>query len=166
MAILLNKMSLLHIQLSPDVIEFLARRVRTNVRRLEGALTRVASFAVLSGRKVTSETVEDLLRDILVEEAGKTITIDQIQKRVAEHFDVRLADMTSRRRPAHIAFPRQVAMFLARRHTKASFNEIGDSFGGREASSVLHAYRVVKERMEADDQIRQLVFLLDTQLGR
>ncbi|MBV8967755.1 MAG: chromosomal replication initiator protein DnaA [Verrucomicrobia bacterium] len=166
MAILRKKMQALHVQLSPDVLEFLAQRVRTNVRRLEGALMRVASFASLSGREVSREAVEGLLRDILQEEAKKTITIDQIQKRVAEHFDVRLADMTSKRRPAHIAFPRQVAMFLARRHTKASLNEIGEAFGGRDHGTVLHACKAVQVRMDKEDQVRQLVVLLNTQLER
>src|SRR5215469_6702926 len=108
MAILRKKAQALHVQIAPEVIEFLAQRVRTNVRRLEGALMRVASFVSLSGREISRETVEQLLRDILQEEAKKTITIDQIQKKVAEHFDVRLADITSKRRPANIAFPRQV----------------------------------------------------------
>jgi chromosomal replication initiator protein len=166
MAILRKKAQSLHVQLAPDVLEFLAQRVRTNVRRLEGALMRVASFASLSGREVSRDAVEHLLRDILQEEAKKTVTIDQIQRKVAEHFDVRLADMTSKRRPANIAFPRQVAMYLARRHTKASLNEIGDAFGGRDHGTVLHACKTVKDRMTREDQVRQLVFLLDGQLER
>ena len=166
MAILRKKAQSLQVQLAPDVLEFLAQRVRTNVRRLEGALMRVASFASLSGREVTKEVVEQLLRDILQEEAKKTITIDQIQRKVAEHFDVRLADMTSKRRPANIAFPRQVAMYLARRHTKSSLNEIGDAFGGRDHGTVLHACKTVQERMGREDQVRQLVFLLTSQLER
>src|SRR6202040_2010662 len=166
MAILRKKAQILNVQLSQEILEFLAQRVRTNVRRLEGALMRVASFVSLSGREISRETVEQLLRDILQEEAKKTVTIDQIQKKVAEHFDVRLADMTSKRRPANIAFPRQVAMYLARRHTKASLNEIGDAFGGRDHGTVLHACKTVKDRMTKEDQVRQLVFLLDSQLER
>jgi chromosomal replication initiator protein len=166
LAILRKKAQSLQVQLAPDIFEFLAQRVRTNVRRLEGALMRVASFASLSGREVSRDAVEHLLRDILLEEAKKTVTIDQIQRKVAEHFDVRLADMTSKRRPANIAFPRQVAMYLARRHTKASLNEIGDAFGGRDHGTVLHACKTVKDRMTKQDQVRQLVFLLDSQLER
>jgi chromosomal replication initiator protein len=166
LAILRKKAQSLQVQLAPDVLEFLAQRVRTNVRRLEGALMRVASFASLSGREVTKEVVEQLLRDILQEEAKKTITIDQIQRKVAEHFDVRLADMTSKRRPANIAFPRQVAMYLARRYTKSSLNEIGDAFGGRDHGTVLHACKTVQDRMSREEQIRQLVFLLTSQLER
>jgi len=166
MAILKKKAQALNVQLAQEVLEFLAQRVRTNVRRLEGALMRVASFVSLSGREISRETVEQLLRDILQEEAKKTVTIDQIQRKVAEHFDVRLADMTSKRRPANIAFPRQVAMYLARRHTKASLNEIGDAFGGRDHGTVLHACKTVSGRMVKEDQVRQLIVLLDTQLER
>jgi chromosomal replication initiator protein len=166
LAILRKKAEALHVQLAPDVLEFLAQRVRTNVRRLEGALMRVASFASLSGQQVSRETVEQLLRDILQEEARRTVTIDQIQKKVAEHFDVRLADMTSKRRPATIAFPRQVAMYLARRHTKASLNEIGDAFGGRDHGTVLHACKAVSQRMTKEERVRQLVLLLNHQLER
>jgi chromosomal replication initiator protein len=166
MAILRKKVQILHVQLSQEILEFLAQRVRTNVRRLEGALMRVASFVSLSGREISRETVEQLLRDILQEEAKKIVTIDQIQKKVAEHFDVRLADMTSKRRPANIAFPRQIAMYLARRHTKSSLNEIGDAFGGRDHGTVLHAFKAVTARMNKEDQVRQLILLLDTQLER
>src|SRR5438094_3631826 len=124
LAILRKKAHTMQIKLHEDVFQFLATRIRTNVRRLEGALMRVASFASLSGRELTKETVEHLLKDILQEEGRQSITIEQIQRRVAEHFDVRLADMTSKRRPASIAFPRQVAMYLARELTKASLTVI------------------------------------------
>src|SRR6266576_4553040 len=155
MAILRKKAEAFHIELAQDVLAFLAQRVRTNVRRLEGALMRVTSYQSLSGREISRETVEQLLRDILREEAKKTVTIDQIQKKVAEHFDVRLADMTSKRRTANIAFPRQVAMYLARRHTKASLHQIGDTFGGRDHGTVLHACKTVSVRMKKEDQVRQ-----------
>ena len=127
---------------------------------------RVASFASLSGRELTQEVVEHLLKDILQEEARRSVTIDQIQKRVAEHFDVRLADMTSKRRPANIAFPRQIAMYLARQLTKASLNEIGEAFGGRDHGTVLHACKLVKKRMIEQDKIRQTISYIDSALQR
>jgi chromosomal replication initiator protein len=166
MAILRKKAEAFHIELAQDVLAFIAQRVRTNVRRLEGALMRVASYQSLSGREISRERVEQLLLDILQAEAKKTVTIDQIQKKVAEHFDVRLADMTSKRRPANIAFPRQVAMYLARRNTKASLHEIGDAFGGRDHGTVLHACKTVSVRMKKQDQVRQSIVMLDTQLDR
>ena len=127
---------------------------------------RVASFESLSGRALNNEAVEHLLKDILQEEAKRTITIDQIQRRVADHYDVRLADMTSKRRPANIAFPRQVAMYLARELTKASLSEIGEAFGGRDHGTVLHAHRLVRERITKEENLRQTVSFLDSQLHR
>jgi chromosomal replication initiator protein len=94
------------------------------------------------------------------------VSIDQIQRRVAEHFDVRLADMTSKRRPQNIAFPRQIAMYLARELTKSSLSEIGEAFGGRDHGTVLHAHRVVKTRMLKEEKVRQVVSYLDGQLQR
>lgn len=166
MAILRKKARTLHIKLREEIFDFLANRIRTNVRRLEGALMRVASFASLSGKELTHQTVEHLLKDILQEEARRSITIDQIQRRVAEHFDVRLADMTSKRRPANIAFPRQIAMYLARELTKASLNEIGEAFGGRDHGTVLHACKLVKKRMKEQDKIRQTISYIDSALQR
>src|SRR5438309_717653 len=166
LAILRKKADTMQIRLHEDVFQFLATRIRTNVRRLEGALMRVASFASLSGKQLTKETVEHLLKDILQEEGRQSITIEQIQRRVAEHFDVRLADMTSKRRPASIAFPRQVAMYLARELTKASLNEIGDAFGGRDHGTVLHACKLVKKRIAEQDNIRQTISYIDSSLQR
>jgi chromosomal replication initiator protein len=166
LAILRKKALALQIKLQDQVLEFLASRIRTNVRRLEGALMRVASFASLSGKELTQEVIEHLLKDILQEEARNQITIEQIQRRVAEHFDVRLADMTSKRRPANIAFPRQVAMYLARELTKASLNEIGEAFGGRDHGTVLHACKLVKKRMHEQDSVRQTISFIDSSLQR
>jgi chromosomal replication initiator protein len=166
-AILRKKAEGMPIKLEPEVLQFLAERIRTNVRRLEGALMRVASYTSLNeGRSPNMEKLEQLLKDILHEEARRSITIDQIQRRVAEHYDVRLADMTSKRRPQNIAFPRQIAMYLARELTKTSLSEIGNAFGGRDHGTVLHAHRLVKEKMLKDDKTRHAVSLLDSQLSR
>ena len=165
-AILRKKSQSLEIHLDADILNYLADRVRTNVRRLEGALTRVASYASLSGQQPTVEKIEHLLKDILQEEARRSVTIEQIQKRVAEHYDVRIADMTSKRRPANIAYPRQVAMYLARELTKTSLSEIGEAFGGRDHGTVLHAHRLVKERIRAEEKTRQTVSFLEAQLHR
>ena len=166
LAILRKKARGMQIKLPDEIFEFLANRIRSNVRRLEGALMRVASFASLSGKELNQEVIEHLLKDILQEEARTSITIEQIQRKVAEHFDVRLADMTSKRRPASIAFPRQVAMYLARELTKSSLNEIGDAFGGRDHGTVLHACKLVKKRMKEQDNIRQTISFIDSSLQR
>lgn len=166
MAILRSKAEGLSIKLPPWVIEYLADRIRTNVRRLEGALTRVASYQSLSGREVTRDAIENLLRDIFQEQARRVITIDQIQRKVAERYDVRLADMTSKRRPANIAFPRQVAMYLARSLTSASLTEIGDAFGGKDHGTVIHANKLIKKKMSEDDQVRHVIDNLSSELQR
>ncbi len=166
LAILHKKAQFMGVSLPEDVINFLATRIRTNIRRLEGALIRVASFASLTGKKLTIEVVEGLLREILHEEGRQTISIEVIQKKVAEHFDIRLADMTSKRRPENIAFPRQIAMYLSRQMTENSLNTIGEAFGGRDHGTVLHAYRLVKDRMDVDANVRQVVSYLEKQLTR
>jgi chromosomal replication initiator protein len=166
LAILQKKAASMSLAVSPDLLQFLAERIRSNVRRLEGALIRVASYASLTGRKPTVETVENLLREILHEEGRQTVTIEFIQKRVAEHFDLRLADMSSKRRPENIAFPRQIAMYLARQLTESSLSVIGEAFGGRDHGTVLHACRLVKDRMEVDANVRQVVNYLEKQLLR
>jgi chromosomal replication initiator protein len=166
LAILRKKEAALGVKLPDEVVNFLANRIRANIRRLEGALIRVASYTSLTGKKMTVEIAESLLREILHEEGRVTITIDTIQRRVADHFDIRLADMTSKRRPENIAFPRQVAMYLARQLTESSLSSIGDSFGGRDHGTVLHACRLVKDRMEVDQNVRQIVGYLEMQLQR
>ncbi len=165
-AILRKKEKSLGVELPQEIVNFLANRIRTNIRRLEGALIRVASYASLTGKNLTIEVVEGLLREVLHEEGRFSISIEFIQKRVAEHFDIRLADMTSKRRPENIAFPRQVAMFLARQLTESSLNTIGEAFGGRDHGTVLHACRLVKDRMEIDSNVRQVVHYLEKQLQR
>jgi chromosomal replication initiator protein len=166
LAILQKKAQAMGVTLSDDIMNFLANRIRTNVRRLEGALIRVASYASLTGKKLSIEVVEGLLREVLHEEGRFSINIEVIQKKVAEHFDIRLADMTSKRRPENIAFPRQIAMYLSRQMTESSLNTIGEAYGGRDHGTVLHACRLVKDRMEVDANVRQIVHYLEKQLMR
>ena len=166
LAILRKKAAGLDVNLPNHVLEYLAHRVKSNVRRLEGALLRVASFSSLSGRPLTDDSIEHVLRDILQEEARRAVSIDQVQRKVAEHYDVRLADMTSKRRPANIAFPRQVAMFISRRLTKSSLQDIGEAFGGRDHGTVIHACKTVQNRMDKQENLRQIVRFLETALQR
>jgi chromosomal replication initiator protein len=166
LAILQKKAQIMGVHLPEEIMQFLANRIRANIRRLEGALIRVASYAALTGKELSLEMVESLLREVLHEEGRYAINIEAIQKRVAEHFDIRLADMTSKRRPENIAFPRQVAMFLSRQMTDTSLCAIGEAFGGRDHGTVLHACRLVKDRMEVDPNVRQVVSYLEKQLMR
>ncbi len=164
LAILRKKAEQMSFHLAPDVAQFLAERIRTNVRRLEGALTRVVSYSRLTGQGTTVDRARELLRDVLSEEGRSSLTIDLIIKRVADHYDLRVADILGRRRPDHIAFPRQVAMYLARTLTESSLASIGDAFGGRDHGTVLHACRAVTDRMETDAGVRKAVHGLDRDL--
>ena len=164
LAILRKKAEQMSFVLAADIAQFLSERIRTNVRRLEGALTRVVSYSRLTGQPITVDRVRELLRDVLSEEGRSNLTIDVIIKRVADYFDLRVADILGRRRPDHIAFPRQVAMFLARTLTESSLSTIGDAFGGRDHGTVLHACRAVNDRMETDPGVRKTVHGLDRDL--
>jgi chromosomal replication initiator protein len=164
LAILRQKRKAMGVELPEEIISFLAARIRTNIRRLEGALITVASFASLTSKKVTLQSVEGLLREVLHEEGCYLVNIAGIQKKVADYFDLRVSDMISKRRPENIAFPRQIAMFLARQMTENSLNTIGEAFGGRDHGTVLHACRQVKDRMEVDPHVRQVVLHLEKKL--
>ncbi len=166
LAILRKKSLDWKVRVDESVLLFLAERIRTNVRRLEGALMRVATFGSLAGESITVDKVEHLLRDLLREEASRQISIDAIQKAVAEHFDVRLADMTSRRRPASIAFPRQVAMFLSRSLTKGSLMEIGEAFGGRDHGTVIHACKKVTGKIDGEPGLKETIARIEANLRR
>ena len=165
-AILKKKAAAFQVELRADLVAYLAQHVRTNIRRLEGALTRVASYQSLNGQECSRETAEHLLRDLLWEDTKKPLTIEGIQKQVAEHFGVRPADLTGKRRNANVAFPRQVAMYLARQYTKASLHEIGEIFGGRHHGTVLHACKTLSSRMKNEDEIRQTMAALAAQFDQ
>jgi chromosomal replication initiator protein len=164
LAILRHKVSSMPEKLADPVLSFIAERVKTNIRRLEGALNRVAAFASLHGKAITVPQTEVLLRDLLQQEGQQSVSIDLIQRRVAETYDLRLADMTSKRRPANIALPRMVAMYLSRRLTTSSLHEIGDAFGGRDHGTVLHANRAIETRMKGDEKLRRIVNYLAEKL--
>ncbi len=164
-AILSKKAAAMKVDLSVEILEFLAKSVARNVRRMEGALTRVASYATLVKKPVDIETVGRLLHDILQEEALSRISIEKIQKKVTEYYHLRMADMVSRRRPNNIAFPRQVAMYLSRVLTDHSLQEIGDSFGGRDHGTVIHACKTVENMMDQDASVKRSVDYLTEQLS-
>jgi chromosomal replication initiator protein len=161
-AILRQKLHDWSVQVEDWVLAFLAENIRTNVRRLEGALMRVAAHISLGNGEVLNRALlENLLKDILEEAESRAVTIDSIQKIVAEHFDIRLADMTSHRRPAAIAIPRQIAMYLAREMTSSSLKEIGAAFGGKDHGTVIHANKSVLAKMQQDDFRRTVAALTD-----
>ncbi len=165
-AIMRRKAGLLGISISDEIISFLARAITRNVRRMEGALTRVSSYANLMNGVLDLPKVEHLLKDILQEEAQAQLTIEKIQQKVIEYYKLRPSDMQSKRRPSGIAFPRQVAMYLCRLLTSHALQEIGEHFGGRDHGTVIHACKAVENMMEQDMNIKRTVELLQAQLSR
>ncbi|MGE0256393.1 MAG: chromosomal replication initiator protein DnaA [Alphaproteobacteria bacterium] len=147
------------VDIPPKVLEFLAHKITSNVRELEGALNRILAHATLVGRPVTLETTQDVLHDLL-RANDRRVTIEEIQKRVAEHFNIRLADMHSARRARAVARPRQVAMYLAKQLTSRSLPEIGRKFGGRDHTTVMHAVRKIEELRSTDASFSEDVELL------
>ena len=164
MAILQSKMDEWDVNLNDELIEFLAKRIRTNIRRLEGGLVRLATYASLGSESVSIARAEGLLKDILREEGAKQVTITAIQKTVSDHFDVKVSDITGRRRPANIAFARQIAMYLSRKLTRCSLMEIGEAFGGRDHGTVIHACKKIEKQTDEEMQIRNTVDMLDSML--
>ena len=151
-AILMSKSAAIGSQLPEDVAFFIAKRIRSNVRELEGALRRVVANARFTGQAITIEFAKEALKDLLSLQA-KLVTIENIQKTVADYYKLRLADLLSQRRSRSIARPRQVAMTLAKELTNHSLPEIGDAFGGRDHTTVLHACRRIKELRDSDQRI-------------
>ena len=145
--------------LTDGVLEFLAMRISTNVRVLEGALTRLFAFASLVGREITMDLAQDCLADIL-RASDRKITVEEIQRRVSEHYNIRLSEMIGPRRVRTIARPRQIAMYLAKQLTSRSLPEIGRRFGGRDHTTVMHGVRRIEELRATDNQIAEDLELL------
>ena len=159
LGILQSKAEQLQVEVPPKVMEFLAHKITANVRELEGALNRIAAHSTLVGRDITLETTQEVLHDLL-RANDRRVTIEEIQKRVAVHFNIRLADMHSARRARAVARPRQVAMYLAKQLTPRSLPEIGRKFGGRDHTTVMHAVRRIEELMAGDSSFSEDVDLL------
>jgi chromosomal replication initiator protein len=159
LGILQSKSEQKQLKLSPEVLEFLANKITNNVREMEGALNRLAVHGSLQKAEISVEMVKDVLKDLLRTNSRK-ITIDEIQKKVTEHYNIRLSDMHSPRRSRSIARPRQVAMYLAKSITTRSLPEIGRKFGGRDHTTVIHAIKTIEEIMVNDPNLAEDIELL------
>lgn len=159
LGILHSKAENMGADIPPKVLEFLAHKITSNVRELEGALNRLVAYANLVGREVSLETAQDVLHDLL-RANDRRVTIEEIQKRVAEHYNIKMAEMHSARRSRAIARPRQVAMYLAKQLTSRSLPEIGRKFGGRDHTTVMHAVRKIDSLRGEDMSFAEDVELL------
>ncbi|HCN29357.1 MAG TPA: chromosomal replication initiator protein DnaA [Verrucomicrobiales bacterium] len=163
-AILRHKVAGFNVTLAPWIIEFIAQRVRTNVRKLEGALMRVASRVSLEGDIPNEAALAAFLDDVIEDEPAKSVTVDRVQRAVATQYDLRVSDLTGPRRPKNIAEARQVAMYLTRQMVKLPLIQIGEEFGGRDHGTVIHACKVVSKRMHQKDDFRIMVDRLSAKL--
>lgn len=162
-AILLKKAELERAPIAQDVAFFVAKNLRSNVRELEGALRKVLAFASFHARPITVELAREALRDLLSASTAQ-VTVELIQKTVADYYKIKVADMYSKRRPSHIAMPRQVAMYLAKEMTQKSLPEIGELFGGRDHTTVLHAVRKISTTRHTDNELNHALHVLEQNL--
>jgi chromosomal replication initiator protein len=164
LGILQAKAEQMGLELPQKIMEFLAHKITSNVRELEGALNRISAHTQLVRRDLTLETTQELLQDLL-RANDRRVTIDEIQRRVAEHFNIKMGEMTSSRRARVVARPRQVAMYLAKQLTQRSLPEIGRRFGGRDHTTVMHAVKKIEELTAIDQSLADDVEMLHRSLG-
>jgi chromosomal replication initiator protein len=163
-AILQKKAELEGVQLPHDVAIFLASNIDSNVRELEGSLTRLGAFGSLTKATITVDLAKEVLRNTL-NGAKREITVENIQKTICEYFNVKLGDLKAKRRTQNIALPRQVAMYLCRKYTETSFPAIGDKFGGRDHSTVIHASKTIARKIKEDPHMQTTIEKLERNLN-
>jgi chromosomal replication initiator protein len=144
------------VRLSDDVAYLIAARIKSNIRELEGSLTRMIAFCALTGREMSVELAQEVLADLWGEEE-RIITIEQVQRKVSDYFGVKISDLKAKNRTKAVAFPRQVAMYLSRHLTHASLAEIGRSFGGKDHTTVLHAVDKILALTQEDPKLRKTI---------
>jgi len=140
-----------------EVMVYIANKIQSNIRELEGALIRIVAFASLSNAEISVELATDVLKDIISNKNNKQITVELIQDVVASYYNLRIDDFKSKRRTKNVAYPRQIAMYLARKLTDLSLPKIGEEFGGRDHTTVIHAYEKISEDLEKDDTLKDTI---------
>jgi len=156
-AILRKKALLENLDVDDEVLAFIAKRIESNIRELEGALTRIIAYSALTNNKLDLSVAEEALKDIISNHKPKKITVELIQKVVAEAYQLKIEDFKSKKRSRPIAYPRQIAMYLCREMTDLSLPKIGEIFGGRDHTTVIHACDKIAEDMNNDPQIRKAI---------
>lgn len=162
-AILRKKAQNEPVKISDEVIHFIAGNIITNIRELEGALIRVVAHSTLVGSEITLDLAKEILKDMVVEKK-QIINIDLIQKTVAQYFDIRLSDMKTKKRTRSVAYPRQIAMFLSKKLTDHSLNEIGDFFGGKDHTTIIYGCRKIKKEINKNSEVEMLIKELEEKI--
>lgn len=163
-AILRKKAKIENIMVPNEVMVFIANKIQSNIRELEGALIRVVAYSSLTGKEVIPELVQEALKDILPESKPKKISIELIQQAIADHFNLKVEDFKAKKRTRAVAYPRQIAMYLARELTDASLPKIGEEFGGRDHTTVLHAHEKISQERSQDTNLDRTISALVSQL--
>lgn len=157
MAILKKKADVENLNVANEVMGYIATKIKSNIRELEGALIRIIAYSSLTNREVTVDLASEALKDIISKKQGKHITIDIIQDVVSSYFNLRIEDLKSQRRTRNVAYPRQIAMYLSRKLTDMSLPKIGEEFGGRDHTTVIHAYEKISENLKTDDSLQHTI---------
>lgn len=165
LAILRKKCENEDVDIPNDTMIYIANHIQTNIRELEGALTRVVAYSKLNNEVLTPDMVSNVLKDLVAEEKKTELNVDMIKKVVANHYNIRIEDFNSKKRTKNIAFPRQIAMYLTRHHTDKSLPKIGEEFGGRDHSTVLHASAKISEMIENDSGFRDEIKSIEKKLN-
>ena len=164
-AILRKKSEEEGIPINEEVIQLLATNLKSNIREIEGALIRLGAYASLTGQKITVDMAKNTLRDLLGGKR-KVITVEDIQETVASRFHIKISDLKSKRRTKTLVYPRQIAMFLCRDMTDASFPEIGRDFGGKDHTTIIHACKQIQKFQESDSALRATIESLKGEIGK
>ena len=157
MAILKKKADVENLNVDNAVMGYIATKIKSNIRELEGALIRIIAYSSLTNREVTVDLATEALKDIISKKQGKHVTIDSIQDVVSSYFNLRVEDLKSQRRTRNVAYPRQIAMYLSRKLTDMSLPKIGEEFGGRDHTTVIHAYEKISENLKTDDSLQHTI---------
>lgn len=157
MAILKKKADVENLNVANEVMGYIATKIKSNIRELEGALIRIIAYSSLTNREVTVDLASEALKDIISKKQGKHVTIGSIQDLVSSYFNLRIEDLKSQRRTRNVAYPRQIAMYLSRKLTDMSLPKIGEEFGGRDHTTVIHAYEKISENLKTDDSLQHTI---------
>lgn len=157
MAILKKKADVENLNIPNEVMVYIATKIKSNIRELEGALIRIVAYSSLTNREITVDLATEALKDIISNKQNKSITIDLIQDVVATYFNLRVEDLKSQRRTRNVAYPRQIAMYLSRKLTDMSLPKIGEEFGGRDHTTVIHAYEKISETLNNDESLEHTI---------
>jgi chromosomal replication initiator protein len=161
----LNEVKFAKVVPDAQVLTFIAGRVSTNIRELEGALTRVVAFSSLTGRPMTVELAQEVLEDVFPQGEPPEISIERIQEIVSQRFGISMQELLGQRRSRAVVYPRHVAMYLCRKHTETSFPTIGDKFGGRDHSTVIHASKTIERKIKEDPYMQTTIEKLERTLN-